>query len=108
MRARLILVPFFLLLLAGRLLNAIFRRDPLRLREPAAASLWIERPAVEDVSGYFSEASPAEGRGNGGFGFIGARALRAAAGLFAPSRGKKRAAGYQRSGDIPDEVYTLW
>lgn len=107
MRLRLILFPAFVLLLVGRALNALLGRDPLRLKEPHA-SAWIERPSSDDVSWYFTEASPAEGRGNAGFGFIAARALRAAARLFAPSSRKQRAAGYQRSGDIPDEVYTLW
>lgn len=107
---KLLLIILFPLLVLARLLNALLRRDPLRLREPAG-SCWIERDAVPDTASYFTECSQAEGRGHDGLGDLAARPLRAVARLMAPSRpvpGEKLTAAADREQGIPDEVYTLW
>lgn len=108
---KLFLLLLYPLLLLGRVLNALFGRDPLRLREPLNQSFWISRAGDPDRASYFSEASVAEGRSHGGFGALAQQPLKWMAGLNAPRRaapGAKFSAGADREQGIPDEVYTLW
>jgi hypothetical protein len=108
---KVLLVLVFPLLLLGRLLNALFGRDPLRLREPRGESFWIARAVEPDRASYFSEASVAEGREHGGLGALARIPLKWIARLAAPRRsrpGEKFSAGADREQGIPDEVYTLW
>src|SRR5689334_17809339 len=98
----LLVYPIVLLAgLAGRLLG----RDPLRLKRPPPGSLWLAR-AEPRPSGYFSEASEVEGRGNGGFGRVAAGALLRLSRLW--RRRSAAASAPRREGELPDEIYTLW
>ena len=109
MLTRLILVVAYSLLLGERGLNWLRRRDPLRLGEPAADSLWIRREAQPVALDYFSEASVAEGLGHSGLG--GRTLARALARLSGPKRDQpagKFSPAADREVGIPDEVYTLW
>ncbi|MDP3719092.1 MAG: hypothetical protein Q8T13_15115 [Acidobacteriota bacterium] len=111
MFTRLLLVvayPFFLLAWG---LNWLRGRDPLRLHEPDADTLWIQRGAQPGASDYFSEASVAEGLGHGGSGSGGGVLVRTLSKLTEPRRaqpGGKFSPAADRERGIPDEVYTLW
>ena len=108
---KLILVLLYPLLILGRILNALLGRDPLRLREPKAATCWIERGPQPSRTSYFSEASEPEGRQHGGFGRLATVVLGWVARQLAPrlkSTGKDFHAAADRNQDIHDEVYTLW
>ena len=101
-----LLYPF---LLIARLLNAMSGRDPLRLREPAAESLWVERKQPASDASYFTEGAPTEGGGDGAG--LPTRLLLWVARWYAPPRtqpGEKFSAGADREQGIPDEMYTLW
>ena len=104
------LVLLYPLLILSRALNAICDRDPLRLREPGG-SCWIPRASQPDSASYFSEASLAEGRGQGGFGWLVRGPLKLLACLHTPRRsahGGEYSAAADREKGIPDEIYTLW
>jgi hypothetical protein len=107
---RIILVLLYPLLLMARVADAIAGRDPLRRREPDAASLWIERrPSTGDAS-YFLEASPAE-QDRRGAGRWPEAVMAAVARWYAPPRlqpEEKFSAAADREQGIPDEMYTLW
>lgn len=106
-----VLALVYPLLLAARLLNLVLGRDPLRRREPTSRSLWIARDTATSDAGYFSEASPAEGRGHGGFGRLPESVLLRIARWHAPPRLQPRekfSAAADREQGIPDEMYTLW
>lgn len=103
-----ILILLYPLLLMARLKNAILGRDPLRLREPRAESLWLVRNEEPDTASYFSESSRQTDEQPEGL--IGI-ALKGAAHWFAPPRptpDAKYSAVADREKDIPDEIYTLW
>lgn len=109
--ATILLVLLYPLLFVARVFNTLMRRDPLRLREPPAKSLWIARDVEPDGPSYFSEASLCEGRRQGGTGGITQWLLTLLARLYAPPRpdpGKEYSAVADREQGIPDEVYTLW
>ena len=98
-------------IVAGRLLNLLTGRDPLRLREPAADSFWITRAERPSPAEYFAQASSVEGRGHGGWGGAASAVLRWMARFSAPRRlqpGERYSAAADREQGIPDEVYTLW
>lgn len=108
---KLILACVYPAVIAGRLLNALTGRDPLRLREPAGGSYWIARAAPPPASQYFSESSAAEGRRHGGWGGAAIAMLRRIARTTAPAPlqpGERYSAAADREQGIPDEVYTLW
>jgi hypothetical protein len=107
---RILLVLSYLLLILARAINAISRRDPLRLRRPPQPSLWIERDATVSDLSYFSESSPAELRSNSA-GRLPASFLSWVARFYAPARTQSRekfSAAADREQGIPDEMYTLW
>ena len=107
----LLLALTYPLVVGARLLDVLLGRDPLRLREPSGASLWIPRAAQPDSTSYFSESSVAEGKGAGGFGWIAAAPLRWLSRLHRGPRsspGEDYAPAADREQGIPDEVYTLW
>ena len=109
--ANLLLAIVYPLVFCARVLNMLLGRDPLRLREPRCETYWIPRAAQPDPASYFSEASVAEGRGSGGFGWIAAAPLRWLSRLFGARRaqpGEKYTPAVDREQGIPDEVYTLW
>ena len=111
MLSRLLLVVAYPVFLVAWGFNWLRGRDPLRLREPRADTLWIQRGAQPGASDYFSEASVAEGLGHGGSGRFGGAVLRALSRLTAPRRaqpGGKFSPAADREQGIPDEVYTLW
>jgi hypothetical protein len=104
-----ILALLYPLLLIARVINRLTGRDPLRWREPSAASLWIERRVPESDAHYFGETSPVEGaRGAGRWpAAVFARVAR----WYAPARlqpQEKFSAATDREQGIPDEMYTLW
>jgi hypothetical protein len=106
-----LLVLIYPLLIVGRVLNGLLRRDPLRLHEPEGDSLWIERPSDTQAISFFSEHSRHEGSGHGGCGWLAAAALSAMARMFAPPRSTTDphfCSAIERDQSIPDEVYTLW
>jgi hypothetical protein len=106
MLMRLLLILIYPLMIVVRLSNAVLRRDPLRLREPKDASLWIARSGDPERADYFSLDSRFEGAGQGRGGRAVAAVLLRVARWRAPSRtplGRAR-----RDDNIPDEVYTLW
>jgi hypothetical protein len=109
---RFILIAVYPILVLGRVLNCVCRRDPLRLREPRTSTCWVERGSVGlSRASYFSEDSEMEGRDHGGFGRPAAVVLRCMARFFAPPRkgdGESYRPTIDRDRDIPDEVYTLW
>ena len=108
---RLLLASIYPLLLAARLLNALRRRDPLRLAKPPGDRFWIARAESPAPAEYFAETSQAEGRNHGGHGRLARTLLVALAGWYAPARlqpGEKFSAAADREQGIPDEVYTLW
>jgi hypothetical protein len=108
---KLLLILLYPLLLLGRGLNALFGRDPLRLRQPTGSTFWIARAGEPEVDSYFSEASSVEGCGHGGMGGAARGCLRGLARMLAPPRpapGEKFSAAADREQGIPDEVYTLW
>src|SRR4029077_11643717 len=84
--ATILLVLLYPLLFLARIFNTLARRDPLRLREPQAGSLWVARDVEPDAPSYFSEASVCEGRRQGGTGGITQWLLRRIARLYAPPR----------------------
>lgn len=107
---RLLLICAYPLALLARLVQALGRRDPLRLSEPKG-TCWIERTESPATASYFSEASAAEGRGHGGAGALIGWFMLLIARLSTPRRiqpGEKYSAGADREKGIPDEVYTLW
>lgn len=106
-----VLILLYPLLLLRRVVNSLAGRDPLRLRESAAPSLWITRDIDPDGPSYFSEASLCEGRRPGGTGGVAQRLLLLLARLYAPAKldqSKEYSAAADREQGIPDEVYTLW
>jgi hypothetical protein len=106
-----LLVLLYPVMLLARVLNAVLGRDPLRLRQPKGESFWVARELEPDRNSFFSEASLAEGRNNGGMGHIAARLLTRIAHIYAPPRtapGEKYSVSADREQGIPDEVYTLW
>lgn len=111
MLTRLLLVFAYPLFLVAWGLNWLRGRDPLRLREPRADTLWIRRGVQPGAADYFSEASVTEGLGHGGSGSGGGVLVRALSRLTAPRRvqpGAKFSPAADREQGIPDEVYTLW
>ena len=110
--AKFILILLYPLLMAGRVLNSLLGRDPLRMEPPPdQASFWIERGPAPGRTSYFSEASEVEGRGHGGFGRIAVAVITRLGEMMAPSmksKGEEFRASAEREQDIPDEVYTLW
>jgi hypothetical protein len=105
----LLLALVYPFLLAARDVNALTGRDPLRLHEPDAPSLWIERQQPPSDATYFTEGSPAESGGKSGI--LPTRMLLWLARWYAPPRarpGEKFSAGADREQGIPDEMYTLW
>jgi len=106
--ARVLAILVYPLVLAGRLMNALGGRDPLRLRRPPPGSLWIARTQPGRPA-YFAETSQVEGRGHRGFGRIAGRTLVALSAHWGRARGKPaHARTRERERDIPDEIYTLW
>jgi hypothetical protein len=106
-----LLVFLFPILLLGRLLNALLRRDPLRLREPVGQTCWVARESEATPAEYFSEGSVAEGRGHGGLGRLARPPLILLARLHTPRRcvpGETSLPATSREEGIPDEIYTLW
>jgi hypothetical protein len=106
-----ILILLYPLLLMARLKNTILRRDPLRLRERRAESLWLTRDDEHDTASYFSESSRQTDEQRDGLIRITKVTLRKLARCFAPPRrapGAKYSAAVDRQKGIPDEVYTLW
>jgi hypothetical protein len=104
----LLLTLAYPLLLIARLINAVSGRDPLRLRRPTDASLWIPRNQSSSDSSYFSETSPAEAAEGGS---PAASFLAWVARFYAPPRSQpkeKFSAAADREQGIPDEMYTLW
>jgi len=105
----LLLIMLYPVLVFARLVNAMTGRAPLRRREPAASSLWIERRSPDSDAHYFSEASPVETqRGAGRWPAV---VLAAIARWFAPARlqpQEKFSPAADREQGIPDEIYTLW
>lgn len=101
---RIILTALYPVLLGARLVAWLSGRDPLRLREPAG-SCWIERPASPEPRTYFSEvADPTRSS-------LAAVLLMSVARAFAPRQGAHNphnTTADAMTGDIPDEVYTLW
>lgn len=107
----LLLVLFYPVLLAARVLNRVLGRDPLRLREGPDGTLWIARDRQPDPASYFSEASAVEGRGHRGMGRVALRLLIWLSRAYAPRRGQpagKFSTAADREQGIPDELYTLW
>jgi hypothetical protein len=99
------------MLLASRLLNALFRRDPLRLREPVGKTCWIVRKSEATLGGYFSEASVVEGLDHRGMGRLARVPLMWLARLHAPrhcASGEPALPTTGREQGIPDQIYTLW
>jgi hypothetical protein len=102
----LLIYPLMVVLSAA---SWVLRRDPLRLREPRDASLWIERPGNPERADYFSLDSRFEGANLGGVGGIAVAVLLRLARLLTPSRRTVDTSGrWERDQSIPDEVYTLW
>ena len=108
MMTKLLLTLAYPLLLMSRVLNSMSGRDPLRLRRPDHASLWIERNQGSTDSSYFSETSPAEAAQGSS---LAASFLAWVARFYAPPRSQpkeKFSAAADREQGIPDEMYTLW
>lgn len=108
---KIILVFIYPLLVLGRWLNRVLKRDPLHLEPPPGDSFWIERGAAPSRASYFSEASELEGHQHGGFGRVATAVIGGLGRLMAPSvksDGQDFRASAEREQDIPDEVYTLW
>jgi hypothetical protein len=104
----LLLALVYPILVFTRMIHAIGGRDPLRLRDPGAPSLWVERSQPASDAAYFTEGSPAEG---GGKATAPTRVLLWLARWYAPPRarpGEKFSAAADREQGIPDEMYTLW
>ena len=108
---KLILIFLYPLLLVARLKNAILGRDPLRLREPPAESLWLTRDEEPDTASYFFESSPQNEEQRDGLIRVTKLTLRQIAHCFVPRRPaprEKYSAAADREKGIPDEIYTLW
>lgn len=111
MLTRILLIVAYPVFVVAWGLNRLRGCDALRLREPQADTLWIERGAQPSASDYFSEASVAEGRGHAGSGRSGGVLVWTLSKLTAPRRaqpGGKLSPAADREQGIPDEVYTLW
>ena len=108
MMTKLLLTLAYPLLWLSRAINAMSGRDPLRLRRPGDASLWIKRNQDSHDSSYFSETSPAEAADGSS---LAASFLVWMARFYAPPRSQpkeKFSAAADREQGIPDEMYTLW
>lgn len=105
-----LLLLVYPLLWMGRVIDGFLRRDPLRLHDGDAASFWIVRSNPPDRLTYFSEASSAEGHGDGGQGVVLGRLFASTARFLANRRLAPESTFSKAARDesIPDEIYTLW
>jgi hypothetical protein len=107
-------VWYILLIIPGRTLSWAFGRDPLRQRRRDVATYWVERPAITDISAYFTQHSAQAARNRTrkqGMAWVALplyRRLATMARLLAGHRPTKGFRPGDREAGVPEDIYTLW